>query len=337
MNFEISGEPAHTRGVTVALTQGEGATVEFRADILDLRKSGLMGLAGRIATAGIIHKMEVTGAFSCETAVLERIEWNQSHVMHEANRATQGECCRDPMVRLEGLLGTPIGEGFVAGLKQHFGGPLGCTHVNTLLQELHATVRQLRREGALDRAHATGERIASRSIFFDALFGEEGSTAVLGVRLSDACYAEQDAEGSESLVSHDEVSLAVTVDLAGWKLREVRGRERSRRGPSFGAAPWRDRGEVLGELVGRSLGGGMTRFCLGHYGERDEDARLLSALLSLAPGMTQVGVALSDSLVPSNAARPVASPFDGPGPCYMLRTEGPLRATLSSGGGADSD
>ena len=76
MQFQMSGEPAHTRCLAIALTQGEGTSVEFRADILDLRKAGLMGLAGRIATAGIIHKMEVRGAFSSETAVLGRIEWD---------------------------------------------------------------------------------------------------------------------------------------------------------------------------------------------------------------------------------------------------------------------
>jgi hypothetical protein len=44
--------------------------------------------------------------------------------------------------------------------------------------------------------------------------------------------------------------------------------------------------------------------------------------------MTQVGAALSDSLVPSSAARPIDSPLAGPGPCYMLRAEGPLVQTL---------
>jgi hypothetical protein len=337
MNFEIAGEPAHTRALTVALTQGQASTVEFRADILDLRKSGLMGLAGRIATAGIIHKMELTGAFSPETAVLERIDWDQSHVMHEANRITRGECCRDPMVRLEGLLGTPLGEGFVGELKQHFGGPLGCTHVNTLLQELNAAVRQHREGPALRLARAPGERIASRSVFFDAFFSEDGTSISIGVRLTDACYNEQDVHGNESLASHDEVGLVAHVELAGWKLREVRGRERRRRGPSFGAAPWQDRSEELGALAGRSLGGGVTRFCLERYGTRDSDARLLSALLSLAPGMTQVGVALSDSLTPSSGARPAGSPLSGPGPCYMLRAEGPLRASLASGGRSEQE
>jgi hypothetical protein len=329
MPFEICGEPAHTRGLSIALKKGEGSSVDFRADILDLRKSGLMGLAGRIATAGIIHKMEVSGAFSGETATLERITWDQSHVMHEANRATRGECCRDPMQRLEELVGTRIGEGFVSDLKKSFGGPLGCTHVNTLLQELNAAVRQFRRGPVLAVAHAAGERIAARSVFFDAMFSEDGTTISIGVRLTDTCYGSLDGNGNETLVSHDEVRVVANVELAGWVLRDVQARERSRTGPEFGAVPWRDRADALDELPGRSLGRGMTRFCLEHFGTREEDARLQSALLCLAPGMTQVGVTLSDALAPSSSsASPMGSPLAGPGPCYMLRSEGPLIANL---------
>lgn len=335
MTFEVHGDPVHTRGIAIALTQAEGASIAFRADILDLRKAGLMGLAGRVATAGIIHKMEVTGAFSSETAEIERIAWNQTHVMHEANHATRGECCRDPMHRLEGLVGTPVGEGFVGALKQRFGGPLGCTHVNTLLQELNAAVRALR-EGpdggaALRHARAPGERVASRALFFDAAFADVGEVSI-GVRLTDACYAPVDAEGNERLASHDEVRLVADVELAGWKLRSVAGRDRRRTGPEFGAAPWRRRDEDLEVLAGRTLGGGFTRFLLEQYGTRDGDARLLSALLSLAPGMTQVGVTLSDSVQPAkSAANPFTTPLAGPGPCYMLRSEGPLMASIASG------
>ena len=50
MKFDLSGQPTHTRCLAVAFTQGQGEVIEFRADILDLRKSGLMALGGRIAT-----------------------------------------------------------------------------------------------------------------------------------------------------------------------------------------------------------------------------------------------------------------------------------------------
>lgn len=336
MKLDISGEPVHTRCLSVALTQGPGDSVEFRADIIDLRKAGLMALGGRIASAGIIHKMELLGSFSSATGSIEKIEWGQSHVMHEANRATKGECCRDPMVRLKQLVGTRLGDGFASDLKQCFGGPLGCTHINTLFHELSAFVSRLRvatrEHSGLQVERLPGERIASRSIFFDAFFPEGGSSTLISVRLADILFADCDEDTSERLFSHDELRLLAEVELAGWQLRGVQAKERRRPGPICGDTPWQQMDVELSEFAGQSLGGGMTRFCLAQLGKRDRDALLLSAMLSLAPGMTQVGVTLSDGLAPSSiAAHPGGLAAMGPGPCYMLRAEGPLIDSLSKG------
>lgn len=341
MSFEVSGEPVHTRCLAVALTQGEADSVEFRADILDLRKGGLMALGGRIAMAGIIHKMELRGSFAAETGAIERIEWNQSHVMHEANRATKGECCRDPMARLTELVGTRLGEGFASSLKQCFGGPLGCSHISTLFQELNAFVSRLRTMRASELedggSRSVGDRLATRSLYFDAFFPVEGgATTDLSVRLADLFFAPADESGAERLLAHEEVRLRADVDLAGWQIRQIEARERSRRGPSCDDSPWTLRSHELGDFAGQSLGGGMARLCLSRFGTREEDARLRSALLSLAPGMTQVGAAVSNSLAPSSSARPHGSGLTGPGPCYMLRADGPLMETLFSGGLAAS-
>ena len=331
MRFESAGEPAHTRCLSIELSQGEPGSVEFRADILDLRKAGLMQLAGRVAGAGIIHRMEVTGAFASDTATITRIEWQQSHVMHEANRVTKGECCRDPMGRLAGLVGVRLGEGFVADLKQRFGGPLGCTHVNTLLQELSAVVANLLRSedeaDPLGVEREAGERIASRSLFLDAVFPEGNEAAALNVRLADLVFRPLNPDGSESLFAHDELRLLADVKIAGWELLGLEAGERQRRGPTFEAQAWRPI-PGLAEFVGRSLGGGMAKFCLERFGGQPEHARLLSVLLSLGPGMTQVGAALAETLAPSPASRPRASGMPGPGPCYMLRAEGPLMEVL---------
>lgn len=339
MSFDVSGEPIHTRCLAVACVQGDGEAVEFRADLMDLRKGGLMALGDRITMAGIIHKMELRGAFSPETGIIERIEWDQSHVMHEPNHASKGECCRDPLGRLEGLIGVQLGEGFASTLKQTFGGPLGCTHISTLFQELSAFVarlRMMRREHPeLTAPRRVGERIASRSLFFDAFFSAEGGTTTdLSVRLADLFYAPADANGAESLFAHDEFRLVADVDLAGWQLKGVQARERSRRGPTCEDSPWTLRNDALDGLAGQSLGGGMARLCLQRFGEREEDARLLSAMLSLGPGMTQVGAAVSNTLAPSSAAAaaPPGSGLPGPGPCYMLRAGGPLMESMFAGG-----
>ncbi|MFK7895391.1 MAG: DUF2889 domain-containing protein, partial [Myxococcota bacterium] len=323
--------------LAVAFTQGEGGAVEFRADLMDLRKAGLMSLGDRITMAGIIHKMELRGTFSAETGSLESIQWDQSHVMHEPNHASKGECCRDPLGRLKELIGVQLGLGFAATLKQIFGGPLGCTHISTLFQELSAFVARL---GVMRAAHPElissrrpGERIATRSLYFDAFLPSEGGSETdISVRLADLFYAIAAPSGAEVLFEHDELRLVAQVDLAGWQFKSGEARERCRRGPTCENSSWTLRSDALSDFAGQSLGGGMARLCLQKFGDSDADARLLSALLSLGPGMTQVGAAVSDTLAPSSSAAPPGSGLPGPGPCYMLRTGGPLIESMFSGG-----
>ncbi len=336
MSFDLTGEPVHTRCLAIALTQGAGGSVDFRADLMDLRKGGLIELGNRITMAGIIHRMELRGSFASETGEIEAIAWDQSHVMHEPNAASKGECCRDPMHRLNELIGVRLGEGFVASLKACFGGPLGCTHINTLFQELSAFVSRLFavRNGGPDlwKGRREGERLANRSVYFDAFFrAEGGSTAGISVRLADLFYAPADAEGAEGLLAHDEVRVAAEVDLTAWQIRAIQARERCRVGPAAEDVPWTPRNESLDAFIGQSLGGGMARRCLETIGTADADARLLSALLALGPGMTQVGAAVSDTLAPSEGARPQGSALPGAGPCYMLRSGGPLMASMFAG------
>jgi hypothetical protein len=334
MSFEVTGEPLHTRSLSIALTQEADDSIGFRADILDLRKGGLMELAGRIAQAGIIHKMLVSGSFNATSGVVEQIAWDQSHVMHEANSVSKGESCRDPMVRLEGLVGSSLHDGFAGDLREHFGGPLGCTHINTLLRELRAFVSDVasarKAEPDLAVPRTVGDRLAARSLFFDAFSSSDlEGVADLSVRLADLHYAAKDENGREQLGRHDQAHLRGLVDLAGWQVRELSARERSRRGPVCEDTPWTIRSEELRKFAEQSLAVGMSRRCLDLFGGRPGDARLLSALLCLGPGMTQVGVAFSETLVPSPAATADGGGLSGPGPCYMLRSGGPFARAIT--------
>lgn len=336
--IEWGPEPSHTRCLDIALVAGEGETLEFRADILDLRKAGLMALAGRVATAGIIHNMTLLGRCHATSGEILDLSWEQSHVMHEANAASRGECCRDPMGRLRGLVGARLGEGFREDLKRNFGGALGCSHVNTLFQELSRTIAHHMAQRPADPTLAAGQaaraRVARRAIFFDAFLPEAGTLATLRVRLSDAQYGAAGPGGDEVMAQHAEVRLAARVDLMGWKIEDLRAAERSRGGPEIGAEAWTDRSGLVAELIGQSLGGGMARRCADRFAGHEQRACLLSALLCLAPGMTQVGAGLSDALEPSTGARPerTGSPLSGGGPCYLLRGDGPLMQIITGGG-----
>jgi len=344
MDFTVAGEPAHTRCLDVVLHQEEGGRVAFRGDLLDLRKGGFMDLAGHLATAGIIHRMAIYGAFDADTGVIERLDWEQTHVAHESNDATGGECCRDPMPRLAGLVGTAFGGGFLSGLKQRFGGPLGCTHINTLFQETSALIAGLEEPGAGWRRYAEnrrpGDRIASRSVFLDGVGLDGGEAVELCVRVADLLLVGVDDAGNEQLGSHDEVRLVATVAFDGWQIRALRAAERCRPVATFDDAAWVVRTDEVEDLVGTSLAVGMARTCLQRFGGDAANARLLSALLALAPGMTQVPASLTDSMARSGGGGGQgygASQLAGPGPCYMLRAGGPLMTSLMSGADPNPD
>jgi len=336
MDFTVSGEPAHTRCLDVVVRQGASGTLAFRGDLLDLRKGGFMDLAGHLATSGIIHRMALWGDFDAGSGVLQHLDAEQTHVAHESNDATGGECCRDPIGRLSGLVGTAFGGGFLSGLKERFGGPLGCTHINTLFQEASALIAGLEQQGdgwgRYEGARGAGDRIASRSVFLDGVGLAGGEAVDLSVRVSDLTLAGVDAAGNEQLGSHDELRLIATVELAGWRLRAIRAAERIRPAVAFDDAEWVSRTAEIEDFAEMSLAGGMARKCLERFGGDPESTRLLSALLSLSPGMTQVPASLTDSIARSEGGGGYeGSQLAGPGPCYMLRAGGPLMQSLQGG------
>lgn len=339
MNFDVSGEPIHTRCLTVVLRVAEQGSIHFRGDLVDLRKSGLMELAGVYAAAGIIHKMEVQGEFSAATTAIERIEWAQSHVAHEANRATCGESCRDPLARLEGLVGASLGEDFGQQLTRHFGGALGCSHITTLLREISAVVSGLS-EGASffesKARRAPGERIASRSVFLDGSLPEGAAVAQFSVRISELELDGRDADGDEIFARLDEMRLVAAVDFEDRRLRSLRAGQRSRGAFDAEGATWQDRSGELADFVGQSLSGGMARRCLEHFGTRADAVLLRSALLNLSPAFTQVAAALTDTPKRMRASGGAES-FPQGGPCYMLRADGPLVQRLISDPSLESE
>lgn len=333
MKFEVSGEPIHTRCLAVELQHAAGDTIHFRGDLLDLRKSGLMELAGVYANAGIIHRMKLEGGFSRATGALEQIDWSQSHIAHEANPATRGECCRDPMVRLRGLVGARLGEGFPLQLKELFGGILGCSHITTLFREISAFVSRLgesRLNGTRNAERGPGERIASRSVFLDGSLSAGVPEVELSVRVADLELDGIDTAGDEVFASLDEVRLVAGVELEGMCLRDLHAGQRTRVASCPEDPVWRSRSGDLEGFAGGSLFGGMARLGLERFGNSPDDATLLSAVLSLSPGMTQVAAALTEAPTRTRASGGSAS-FPQGGPCYMLRAGGPLVNRLIAG------
>jgi hypothetical protein len=70
--------------------------------------------------------------------------WNRSPaqpaVAFEPSALTQGESCRDPIGRIQALVGATLDPGFARRWIAEVGGPLGCSHILTLGQLFASTV-----------------------------------------------------------------------------------------------------------------------------------------------------------------------------------------------------
>jgi hypothetical protein len=182
MEIQVAGSPAHTRSVIVTLGQAEPGHLAVHGEILDLRKRGLVPLAGDLQTAGVIHHMRIDGRIARQGPTLETLRADQPHVAFEAGPGTGGECCRDPVRRIEALEGTRLDDAYAKRLGAAIGGPRGCSHVLTLAQLLgSAVVTALETDAALHGAapqRPDGQRLFARSLSIDGLESADGALAL---------------------------------------------------------------------------------------------------------------------------------------------------------------
>jgi len=116
MHLAVKGHPLHSRALSVTLTQGQDGTFDVTAHLLDLRKRGVVPVAGDLQPAGVIHHMQLSVVVDPRTRTLRLISAAQPAVAFEASATTEGESCRDPIGRVVALDGVPLGLGNVAKL-----------------------------------------------------------------------------------------------------------------------------------------------------------------------------------------------------------------------------
>ena len=168
MEIEALGTPSHTRTLSIGICRDGADHVRAAGVIIDLRKRGLVPMAGDLQTSGVVHHMRVDARIDREGPSLETLAAEQPSVAFEASEGTGGECCRDPVRRIEALAGTALDANFAKRLGFAIGGPLGCSHVLTLAQLLGATARTaLEADRTLfgpKPSRADGQRIFQRSL-----------------------------------------------------------------------------------------------------------------------------------------------------------------------------
>lgn len=334
VNFPVTGEPLHTRCISIDLYQAEEDAARFAGRVIDQRKSGFIVMAGDFQSAGIIHNMELDGEFSASSRVLERVKGRQPAVAYEPTRETGGECCRDPIQRIEALAGERFDERFAKALMHAYGGPLGCSHLLTLFRAVAALVpRALDREAAAGFGPArrdVGEQFFTRSLFVDGFRKRDGAIQV-SIRIADVHtgpYRDLKAP-MDRLNRYDELRIVADVDVAAFSISGLVAGERSRSPATWETADWVDRSADVASFKGQSLGSGMAAASFERLGGREDCQLLLEAMLHFAPGFIQVIAGLGGDR-PAGAGGGFggmagANHFGGQAnACYMWRTESPL-------------
>jgi hypothetical protein len=328
MHLAVKGHPLHSRALSVTLTQGAGGDLDVAAYVLDLRKRGVVPVAGDLQPAGVIHHMQLSAVVDPRTRVLSRISAAQPAVAFEPSATTGGESCRDPIGRIVALEGVQLGANYPRRLSEEIGGPRGCSHIFTLAQLVGSTI-----ETALDRIDATadtafrvGERLFRRDVVFDGHEAEPGALE-LALQLTDlyCASAPEKARPMDRFGGLLEIRALMTVDVSKFLLTAITAAQRFRTLADLEHAEWQDRADAVSDLPGLFLFSGVSRELVTRFAGCPGDRPLLDALLMLAPAVIQCAGALSERW-PAEAKRS-RSRMGTSGltdSCYMWRREGAL-------------
>ena len=343
MEIEIRGAPAHTRTLDVVLTQAGPGRLDAHGIILDLRKRGLVPMAGDLQASGVIHHMRVDARVDVGGPTLESIRAEQQNVAFEPSPATGGECCRDPVKRIEALAGTRLDASWSKRLGGAIGGPRGCSHVLTLAQLMGScTLAALELDRARhgpSPARAEGERVFDRCLSVDGVESPEGDLQ-LALQLADLHFAPAppDAEALDRLAGQRELRVDALVDLQTMTLTRIAAAERTSDAKTLQDAAWEPCDVRF--LEGRSALVGMARALFEELGDAPEQRPLLDLLLNLAPGVIQCIPALTrywqrlrESQPSGKASEAGASGRMTGGmvdSCYMWRRDGALGRRMAA-------
>lgn len=321
--------PLHSRAVSVTLAQRADARLDAHGMLLDLRKRGIVPVAGDLGTPGIVHHMELDAVIEPRIPRLDELTARQPQVAFEPLPVTGGESCRDPLERLAALHGTPLDADFARRLSAVAGGPRGCSHILTLAQVLGATAQwALRPDGVApcDDRRRPGERVFRRDLVVDGVHEDDGAL-VLVAQLTDVAFAPAPdlAPPMDRFAAMHEVRVWAPVSLTTMTLGAMRAVERHRDTGTLAETNWVARSARLAALDGLSVFRGISAALFAHLGDDPADRPLLDAMLLLAPTFIQVCGTLSDDwLARCQATGSLIGMGGMPDACYMWRRGGTL-------------
>ena len=323
MSITSSGLPIHTRSLSVTVRHASPDEAAFDGYVLDLRKRGVIPVAGDLQSTGIIHHMGLEGSVDRLHRSYRRVEARMPTVAFEASKRTGGESCRDRIGRVAGLSAVSLDASHARAVGAEIGGVQGCSHILTLAQLCGPTIAW-----ALDAQPEDtpdpGERIFRRDVTVDGFV--EGDVLSLLAQLNDVHLnpARSCTLTTDRLAGQTEVRVRADLSLSTMKASNVLLEVRRRSIETLETAPWVDRPERAALLHGQSFASGISARLVDGFGNPGPDRPILDALLMLAPATIQCLASYRDSWTQLGQSK-LAETGGHANSCYMWRTDGALQ------------
>ncbi len=318
--------PLHTRKISLRLVWGAPGAIIVDGRLMDLRKRGIMPIAGKLRGPGIIHDMAVRVELTYPKLEIRSIQPTMAAFPFAASRVTRGEGCPDRLPEVQQFVGSSLRDGWGTAVMNVLGGPRGCFHIFTLLRLLGPTA-----EGVVDREQArrpnhsgavAGSPMFARSIIMDGMKGTGLQIWLRGV-LSDLYYR-PDANAlplEEEMEESFEATAELETQMPSMAILAASGRTR-RSGPDIDSLePW---GAVpqVGALAGLVVVKGYTAEVQKLFARTAGLEPMQHLLFMLAPTLQQCMPSMAEEL--ELRPRKAEGPHPATDTCHMFRANGPL-------------
>lgn len=325
----MSLTPLHTRMISLRLTWGDGGCVAAQGRIFDLRKRGVVPLAGKLQGPGVVHDMAVQLHLDYPSLRIRSIVPTMSAFPFAPGPATRGEGCPDRLPDVEHLVGATLREGYGATLMDTVGGPRGCFHIFTLLRLIGPTIaaiveREQARRPSSGAVATAGNPLFARSVIIDGMKGEGISIVLRGMLFdlhyppgADALPLEEELEASFEAAADLEVGVpSMEITMGGGRVR--------RSGSGIEALGSWENVAMVEELIGRAMMKGYTGRVQELFAGTTELLPLQHLLFMMGPTLMQCFPSLAEEL--ELRPRRAEGPHAAVNSCHMWRADGPLMA-----------
>jgi hypothetical protein len=320
-----SDVPLHTRMLSLRLVWGAIDRIDAAARIFDLRKRGIVPLAGKLQGPGVVHDMAVRLEIDYPSLRIAAIEPSMSAFPFAPGPATRGEGCPDRLPDVQRLRGDSLTADYGDRLMRHIGGPRGCFHVFTLLRLLGPAVEAVaRRAQQSGTTPVVGCPLFARSVIIDGSKGDGLSLNLRGM-LFDLHYPPRadtlplEEELEESFEAIADVTVQIPAMTIGHSAARIR-----RSGPGLGVVGQWEPVATAEALAGRPMQKGYTAGVQQLFAGTAGLEPLQHVLFMMAPAMIQCFPSLAEEL--EIRPRRAEGPHAAVDSCHMWRADGPLVA-----------